>query len=135
MPGLPGTGLGGLFYALLILWIGIREGWRTLSGRGDRRRWQRLGGLLSMLGGMLLALWLWSLVLAGAAELMLGPGGGVASGARRGLDAAIPVLTILPFALIGALLVAVHAARLVLRVRQRAASLPSSHALGPGPAD
>jgi hypothetical protein len=136
MPGLPGTGLGGLFYALLILWIGIVEGWRTVKGRGDPRRWRRIGGLVALLAAMVGALWLWGLLLALAAELILGAPGGPESGARRGVEAAIPVLTLLPFALLGGLLIAMHAARLIVRIRGRAQSaLPASALLEPRPAD
>lgn len=36
--GLPGTGLGGLFYILLALWMPVRELYLTARGRGDRAR-------------------------------------------------------------------------------------------------
>ena len=38
--GLPGTGVGGLFYVLLALWMPVRELWATARGRGDRARWR-----------------------------------------------------------------------------------------------
>lgn len=36
--GLPGTGLGGLFYILLALWMPVRELYLAARGRGDRAR-------------------------------------------------------------------------------------------------
>ena len=41
--GLPGTGLGGLFYVLLALWMPVAELYATLRGRSSRERWQRVG--------------------------------------------------------------------------------------------
>ncbi|WP_299050184.1 hypothetical protein [uncultured Nocardioides sp.] len=38
--GLPGTGLGGLFYLLLALYMPLHELVRTLQGRGSRERWR-----------------------------------------------------------------------------------------------
>lgn len=123
MPGLPGTGLGGLFYALLILWIGCQEGWRTLNGRGDPQRWRRFAGLATLLAAMVAALWVWGLLLGQvAASIDLAQAGsGTASAARRSLEAAIPALTLVPLLVLAGLLSAMHAARLVLRVRNRGA--------------
>jgi hypothetical protein len=41
--GLPGTGLGGLFYVLLALWMPVAELHATLSGRSSRARWRLVG--------------------------------------------------------------------------------------------
>jgi len=38
--GLPGTGLGGLFYLLLALWMPVPELVRTAQGRSSRERWR-----------------------------------------------------------------------------------------------
>ena len=40
--GLPGTGLGGLFYVLLALWMPVAELWRTLRGHSSRERWRHV---------------------------------------------------------------------------------------------
>lgn len=118
MPGLPGTGLGGLFYALLILWVGVVEGWRTVNGRGSPLRWRRFAGLASLLAAMVAALWLWGLLLAQLIELLTGAGVGAGTDARRGIDSAVPVLTLAPFAVLAALLAAMHATRLILGLRR-----------------
>lgn len=39
--GLPGTGLGGLFYVLLALVMPVAELYRTARGRGSRERWHQ----------------------------------------------------------------------------------------------
>jgi hypothetical protein len=61
--GLPGTGIGGLFYLLLVLFMPLREAFRLLRGRGDVRRWRTIGGKLLLAGGILAALWVEAWVL------------------------------------------------------------------------
>ena len=56
MVGLPGTGLGGLFYALLILWIIVREGWFTLRGVSRLARWRSISHFAFLLALILVAL-------------------------------------------------------------------------------
>src|SRR6188472_4657598 len=41
--GLPGTGLGGLFYVLLALWMPMAELHATVRGRSSRARWRLVG--------------------------------------------------------------------------------------------
>jgi hypothetical protein len=55
--GLPGTGIGGLFYLLLVLFMPLREAFRVVRGRGDSRRWRAILGLLALAVGILAALW------------------------------------------------------------------------------
>ena len=40
--GLPGTGLGGLFYILLALWMPLAELYRTARGRSSPDRWRQV---------------------------------------------------------------------------------------------
>lgn len=40
--GLPGTGIGGLFYVLLALLMPVRELYLTARGRSSRERWRRV---------------------------------------------------------------------------------------------
>jgi hypothetical protein len=54
--GLPGTGIGGLFYLLLTLWMPVREIRSTLAGRGDARRWRFIAGKLAIVGMIVTAL-------------------------------------------------------------------------------
>ena len=56
MVGLPGTGLGGLFYALLIFWIILREGWFTVRGVSRLARWRSISHFAFLLALILLAL-------------------------------------------------------------------------------
>jgi hypothetical protein len=54
--GLPGTGIGGLYYVLLALWMPFQELGRTLVGRGSRARWRLVAGQASISLAMLTAL-------------------------------------------------------------------------------
>jgi hypothetical protein len=56
--GLPGTGLGGLFYLLLAFWMPLAELPRTIQGRSSRARWRHVGtqfalacGIVASVGG------------------------------------------------------------------------------------
>ena len=53
MAGLPGTGLGGLFYVLLILWMIVRKAMRP----GIYARWHQLLPLGGMAAAIITILW------------------------------------------------------------------------------
>lgn len=56
MVGLPGTGLGGLFYGLLILWIILRESWFTMCGASGVARWRAISAFSGLLAMIMVAL-------------------------------------------------------------------------------
>ncbi|MBJ7359832.1 hypothetical protein [Nocardioides sp.] len=53
--GLPGTGLGGLFYVLLAFWMPVAELPRTLRGQSSRARWRRIGSQFALACGIVAA--------------------------------------------------------------------------------
>ncbi len=55
--GIPGTGIGGLYYVLLALWLPFREIGLTLRGRSDRARWRTIAMQSSIAWGIVAALW------------------------------------------------------------------------------
>lgn len=67
--GIPGTGLGGLFYFLLVILMPFRELYLTVRGRSSVARWRRVAFQLSILAAMLAVLWgeAWALEKAFAA--------------------------------------------------------------------
>lgn len=98
--GLPGTGVGGLFYLLAALWLPVRLLWRRAHGRSDPRQVtlaiRQVGMALSMMG----AVWL--------------------TGALLGLWSRLPTMvTVAPIVLtsgmLAVILVAVEIGRLVIR--------------------
>ena len=50
--GLPGTGIGGLFYVLLALWMPVAELYATLRGRSSAERWRRVGSQFGIACGI-----------------------------------------------------------------------------------
>lgn len=50
--GLPGAGIGGLFYLLAGLLMPVREAWLTVTGRSTRRRWRTVLHQFSISGGI-----------------------------------------------------------------------------------
>ena len=55
--GLPGTGIGGIFYLLLAVWMPIRESARTLKGKTNLRRWCFITLQLLFVLGVTAAMW------------------------------------------------------------------------------
>lgn len=50
--GLPGTGLGGLFYLLLAFAMPVVEAVQTVRGRSSRARWRRVGAQFALACGI-----------------------------------------------------------------------------------
>lgn len=55
--GLPGTGIGGIFYLLLAVLMPVREFFCLLRGKSSLRRWRAVGLQLSFVAGILLCMW------------------------------------------------------------------------------
>ena len=53
--GLPGTGLGGLFYLLLAFWMPLAELPRTMRGQSSRARWRSVGAQFGLACGIVAA--------------------------------------------------------------------------------
>lgn len=56
--GIPGTGLGGLFYFVLVAAMPFHEAWRTVRGRSSLSRWRHVGFHASMAFSMLAVMWI-----------------------------------------------------------------------------
>jgi len=61
--GLPGTGIGGIFYFLLAAYMPVREFFRSLNKRVELRRWCFIGLQLAFVAVILAAMWaeVWTL--------------------------------------------------------------------------
>jgi hypothetical protein len=121
--GLPGTGLGGIFYVLLVVWMVVRESWLLVRASSHRWRWRKIGQLGSLSCAILAALWLEGWLLQKV--FLSGAIASVASNfmktahAELALAAVTPVLSIAPFAVLAALLIGVHATKYYLRYHHR----------------
>lgn len=135
--GLPGVGIGGVYYMLLVAWMPVRELRRMLQGRGDPRCWRLIGVQTALVAAILAALaseW-WVLarlpaLLADAAPVA-GPamqalsavdGPGAAATAMR-LEYLAPTVVMVPFAIVAAILAGLRLLRLLVH-RATPAALP-----------
>lgn len=117
MPGMPATGLGGIFYALLMLWVLLREVLAAARGHRDRRRWRRIVVLACYIGGILAAFWTAALLIVWiAGPLVTGPQATFASQARA-IDALVPNIALVPFVLLALLLMLLQALRAFLTIQ------------------
>jgi hypothetical protein len=112
--GLPGTGIGGIFYLISALLMPFREAFRFLVGRGDRARGQmalQQGGLAVIIVG---AIWVTGIVMGlfhiGTTLVHHATVAGVH----------VPYITpvIIAFATLGGVLIIVEAASLVLLIKE-----------------
>lgn len=55
--GLPGTGIGGIFYLLLTLWMPINEFVLTIDGRSSWERWRFIAGRWAIFALVVLVMW------------------------------------------------------------------------------
>ncbi|HUH12226.1 MAG TPA: hypothetical protein VMK65_03920 [Longimicrobiales bacterium] len=124
--GLPGTGVGGLFYIMGALWMPVQEGWRAVRRRPGPRQWRAAllqGGMaLSIVAGIWLAGWLLGLVLLPGIGEGPGPAAGAAAERTRNVLQAVAVVGTI--GILTAVLAAVQLLRLVARRRPRLSVRP-----------
>ena len=125
MAGLPGTGLGGVFYALLVIWMAVRESWLLSRSASCPKRWIKIGWFLSLLAGILLVLWFESWLL----QQMLGPMPNLLrldakfAAQNFAINALVPALAIAPFAILAAMIIMLRLARLLLPLPRKTSVL------------
>ena len=62
--GIPGAGIGGLFYLASTILLPVRSAWRRVRGRPDDVSWRQQAHSLFLVVGIAAALWATGLVLA-----------------------------------------------------------------------
>jgi hypothetical protein len=123
--GLPGTGIGGIFYMLLVAVMPLRELRRTLSRRSCRARWKTVAASLLLVAAILACLWAEAWLLKCGLQWLVAHAGQRAGGLARAtlaLGQVAPALAIAPFVILAALILLMHLARLILRPRRARAS-------------
>jgi len=131
--GVPGTGIGGLYYVLLAAWMPIKELRRTFSGRSSLARWRFVLFQVSLAAAIIAALWGEYVLIDRGFTYVCGHAR-AGTWAHRlgstGAGAVAPVLTIVPFLVLGGVMVSLHVLRLAIRPRavRPPASLPDSEA-------
>lgn len=61
--GLPGTGIGGVFYLVSVFFMPFLELFKTMRGESSLERWQLVGKQLVMAGSIIGGMWLMGLIL------------------------------------------------------------------------
>lgn len=124
MAGLPGTGLGGVFYILLVMWMAVRETWLLGRAASHHSRWRKIAKLGTLAAAILAVLWLEGWLIYQLAGVSLGTasiyGGSTAAARELALAAITPMIAVAPFVVLVMLLVGIHTTRLLLRRRQNA---------------
>ena len=112
MVGMPGTGLSGLFYVLLVIWMLVREALRLALGARPGREWLKIAKLSFLSAGIVGSLWAEAWLLTELfTPMMQLP---ASSNANVAISAVAPALTYAPFLVLAVLMLAVHAARILL---------------------
>jgi len=62
--GLPGTGIGGIFYLMSAFLMPVREMGRVVRGRSSLRRWRLIVEQMSLAGGVIAGFWMTGWLLA-----------------------------------------------------------------------
>lgn len=120
--GLPGSGIGGILYLLLGLLMPLHELWVTLQGRSNWQRWRVVASQWCLCAGVLASLWVegWALK-TGFARLTAQHevSSTLAHTAAVGTMVMVPTLAIMPFCILGSMLVLLHLARVVVPIPAR----------------
>ncbi|MGH3087440.1 MAG: hypothetical protein ACRDSJ_09000 [Rubrobacteraceae bacterium] len=106
--GIPGIGLGGLFFVLSAFLMLFIEIVRTLQGRSSLKRWRLVGFQSGIAGGIVAAtvvmLWMLEILIVGVlVDVQNGPdaSGAVGAGSERRILAALEVLPVSAAPLLG----------------------------------
>lgn len=112
MAGLPGTGLGGLFYILLVGWMVLREMGLLLVRRSDATRWRRIAELGAYAAGIVAVLTLEAFLLRVAVERFSSSGSSAGSTgllhSNHWVDTVTPAFAFAPIAVLVLLMLVVR---------------------------
>lgn len=118
--GLPGAGIGGIFYLLSALLMPAVELLALLRGRRSSGRWRIIVRQSFLAGGVIAAVWLtgWALgIVLSLDEVRAALGGGPLHGGAGNLIQEAAVF--LTFATLGGVLASVHVLRFIVGRRRR----------------
>jgi len=57
-PGIPGAGIGGLFYVCSSLILGVRHGWRRIRGQTSSDTWRSVSHVVLLAAGIAFCVWI-----------------------------------------------------------------------------
>jgi hypothetical protein len=117
--GLPGTGIGGIFYIVLALAMPICEVFHLVRRKSSVKRWITIAtqtfNAVGILGGVYLTGWLLACVLNAFRATAIGAGGGAATAVQRTANVIPAASAYTAIATLGGVILATHVLRLLLR--------------------
>lgn len=120
--GLPGAGIGGLFYLAATITLPFRSLWRRVRGRPDLIPWRHQVHNVAMAVGIIAGLWVAGWLLGFVVpDAMLKPGIAARAGAGPSLRTVIPAATFA--AAIGTLAMVLAAVEVARHVTLRASAM------------
>ena len=116
--GLPGTGIGGLFYMLMVVLMPFRELGMVVRGRSTWARWRLIAKSVGILTAVIAGLCGEGWLLKKLFEFfhMALPGSTLANGSVSAMNFVLPAVALMPFIVLGGIYSAMHILRLVLHV-------------------
>jgi hypothetical protein len=121
--GLPGTGIGGLFYLLLVFWMPCRELYQLCRGRSSPQRWRDISFYLALTFGIIAMTygeaWLISKAVTSIALSLHLP----VPGNGQGYRVLAGMTLLMSLGSLTAVLLGVHVLRLVMWLNRRKMSL------------
>ncbi len=121
--GLPGTGIGGLFYLLLVFMMPCREFYMLCRGRSSPQRWKDIGFYLALTVAIIVTTYgeAW-LISKGVTRVAVGLGLPV-PGNGQGYRVLAAMSILMSLGSLAAVLLSVHVIRLAMWVNRRRLSL------------
>jgi hypothetical protein len=121
--GLPGTGIGGLFYLLLVFWMPCRELYLLCRGRSSPQRWRAIGFYLSLTVGIVVFTYVEAWLLSRAVTHVAMGLGLPVPGNGQGYRVLAAMSIVMSLGSLAAVLLSVHVVRLVMWLNRRKLSL------------
>jgi hypothetical protein len=125
--GLPGTGIGGLFYIIMALMMPFREVVLTIQGHSNWTRWRKVGVMQCIAFGIIGSLWVtvWLVTNLIPTDLVESLTGSTASSASSLTRLRVPpaMLGLLALPILLVVLLAIEGMRLLSNLRR----LPHAH--------
>jgi hypothetical protein len=117
--GIPGTGIGALYYILLALMMPVRETCRLCVRRSSTERWLQVAAQTGNALGILISAWLTGWLLIHAFALLRTHGLGSQSEAVKTMTNIMSVSTFhLALVVLGSVILSVHILRLLIPARK-----------------
>jgi hypothetical protein len=121
--GLPGTGIGGLFYLLLVFWMPCRELYQLCRGRSSPQRWRAIGFYLALTVGIVIMTYAEAWLISKAVTHVAMGLGLPVPGNGHGYRVLAAMSIIMSLGSLAGVVVSVHLVRLVMWLNRRKPSL------------